>query len=97
MPVLWERARGRGKGHDVGLVDAVLTRREGRERRRRREEEVGAEAVVRVDGAAGFKGQLLLGSATVWAWLMRADIHCKAVLAMVFGLLDTAAGGGEKV
>jgi hypothetical protein len=59
------RARGgRGRGrqrHDVGFVGGVLARRQRGEGGCGREEQVAAQAVVRVDGVGGLQGDLLLG------------------------------------
>ena len=55
---------GGGRGwqrHDVRIVLRVLARRQRGERRCRREEEVAAQAVVRVDGVGGLERDLLLG------------------------------------
>jgi len=60
LAALDRRGRGRGKGHDVCLIDRVLPRGEGMEWRGGCQEQVGAEAVVGVHGRRGSQRQLLI-------------------------------------
>jgi hypothetical protein len=61
----------------VSLVDALLASRERWERSGCCEEQMGAETVVRVDGAAGGEREFLICSiATFGAGSVGADIHC---------------------